>query len=141
MIEAIAYEPEPEAEPLQGHGELILIVEDDLAVQQATHSLLIGHAYQAVMANNGVEAIALVSKRSAEIGLVLMDMMIPNMDGIKTIRALRKMNPQVPIIAVSGLSSYREPALEAGANLFLAKPYTIEGLLRNMAELLNDRSS
>lgn len=54
---------------------------------------------------------------------------MPKMDGIATIRALRSMNPTVKIVAISGLSSNRQQVLNAGANEFLPKPYTLSELL------------
>lgn len=56
--------------------------------------------------------------------------MMPNMDGITTVRKLQAMNPQVKIIAISGLPANREMMLQAGASRFLAKPYAVKDLLK-----------
>ncbi|NJP08244.1 MAG: PAS domain S-box protein [Leptolyngbyaceae cyanobacterium RU_5_1] len=128
---------EQEAELLQGNGELVLIVDDDLAVQQTSQSLLESHQYTTLVANDGIEAIALYTKHHAEINVVLIDVMMPNMDGIATVRALHEINPTVKIIAISGLSSNREPILSAGANVFLPKPYTLDDLLRSLHTLIS----
>ncbi|MDA0265414.1 MAG: response regulator, partial [Cyanobacteria bacterium] len=67
---------------------------------------------------------------------VFMDMMMPNLDGAAAIRAIQKINPQVPIMAVSGLPSNQPAALSAGARTFLPKPYTTTELLNTLAQML-----
>jgi PAS domain S-box-containing protein len=132
-------DPIPSQELLRGNGEFVLSVDDDAAVQRTNQSLLESHRYNLFMANDGVEAIALYAKHQKSISVVLMDLMMPNMDGITAIRTLHKMNPQVKIIALSGLSSNRESVLAAGAKVFLPKPYIAEDLLRTVYSLVNDR--
>jgi PAS domain S-box-containing protein len=117
-------------ELLQGKGELILIVDDDLAVQQTNRLLLENHHYCTMTAQDGTEAIALYAKHVDQIKVVLMDIMMPNMDGLAAIRTLKSIDPQVQIIAISGLSTNRETVLAMGAKVFLTKPYTVEELLR-----------
>ncbi|MBL9160348.1 MAG: response regulator [Verrucomicrobiales bacterium] len=70
--------------------------------------------------------------------LVLTDMMMPVMDGVATVRVLRKLNPDLPIIAASGLSANGHTAKVAGLGVkhFLPKPYTAETLLRTLKEAL-----
>jgi hypothetical protein len=121
---------------LTGNGERVLIVDDDFAVRQTNQSLLESHHYTTLLASDGIEAIALYAKHQADIDVVLMDVMMPNMDGIATIRALRKMNPDVKIIAVSGLPANQNSVLAAGATAFLAKPYTLEELLKQLYALV-----
>jgi PAS domain S-box-containing protein len=132
--------PTQSQELMQGNGEFVLSVDDDLAIQQTNQSLLESHRYNLVTANDGVEAIALYAKHQKDISVVLMDLMMPNMDGITAIRTLYKMNPKVKIIATSGLSSNRESVLAAGAKVFLPKPYIAEDLLRNVHELIKSSS-
>ncbi|MBD1848209.1 PAS domain S-box protein [Cyanobacteria bacterium FACHB-63] len=128
----------PIDEPPQGNGELVLMVEDDAAVQYVHCSVLESHDYQILVARDGVEAIALYAKHQENIQAVLMDVMMPDIDGISAIRALRRLNPAVRIIAMSGLSSNREAALAAGATVFLSKPFVMENLLRTLYDLIND---
>ncbi len=116
---------------LEGNGELVLIVDDDIAVQQANKTLLETYHYTTLVANDGREAIDLYTQHQDQIKVVLMDMMMPNMDGISAVRHLRQINPTVKIIAISGLTSNREAVLAAGANVFLSKPYIVEELLRH----------
>jgi len=60
--------------------------------------------YKVITANNGKEAIALYKQNREEIKVVLMDMMMPVMDGLASIRELHKINPRIKVIAVSGLT-------------------------------------
>jgi PAS domain S-box-containing protein len=130
-------ELEQELSPLQGQGELVLIIDDDPAIQFATQALLEQYQYTTMIAQDGIEALELYAKRRDEIQVVLMDVMMPNMDGIITARTFRKINPQVQIIAMSGLSTKREPVLAAGAKCFLAKPYTAEELLKTVSGIVS----
>lgn len=117
----------------QGEGELVLIVEDDPAIQLVNQTLLESHHYKTLVASDGVEAIALYAKHKEAIQAVLMDIMMPNLDGIAAVRTMKTMNPNVNIIAMSGVSAHREAVLAAGARAFLAKPYTLEDLLQSLS--------
>ncbi len=117
-----------------GNGELVLIVDDEENIRQITKATLEKFGYQTLTAADGTEALAIYAQNASEIKIVLTDMAMPFMDGAATIRALRKLNPTLPIIAASGL-----PPADAGSlnvNAFLAKPYTAEKLLTTLAEIL-----
>ncbi|MCU0568847.1 MAG: PAS domain S-box protein [Oculatellaceae cyanobacterium Prado106] len=130
VMEGSIADREPVDSLPHGDGELVLIVEDDAALRQTAQSLLETYGYQTLVAEDGVEALQLFTQHQADIKLVLMDIMMPHLDGVATIQVLQNINPQVPIVAVSGLAAKREAAIAAGARAFLAKPYTIEDLLR-----------
>ena len=122
-----------------GHGELILVIDDEAAICEIAKGTLETYGYRAITASDGTEAVAMYAQHKDEIKAVLTDMMMPYMDGPATIRALQKMNPQVKIIASSGLTenSRATEAAGAGVKIFLPKPYTAEQLLNALAELLN----
>jgi PAS domain S-box-containing protein len=122
----------------RGDGEWILVVDDEPAIREVTKTSLEAYNYRVLTANDGIEAIALYAQHRAEISVVLIDMMMPTMDGPTTIRALQKMNPQVKVVAVSGLvSSHKLPAIAGSVvKRFLSKPYTAEDLLKSIHELL-----
>lgn len=122
-----------------GHGELILVVDDEEAIREITRGTLEAFGYTVVTASDGTEALAIYADRKNEIAVVLTDMVMPFMDGPATIRALQRMNPGVRIIAASGLGVGQragEGALE-GVSVFLNKPYTAEKLLNTLAEVLS----
>ncbi|MBD2612964.1 MAG: response regulator [Nostoc sp. ZfuVER08] len=118
-----------------GQGELILVVDDEAAIRDVTKTSLESHNYKAITASDGIEAIALYAEHRDEISLVLTDMLMPSMDGLTTIRTLRKINPDVKIIAVSGLSSADkvDAAYDMGIKAFLPKPYTANQLLQTIS--------
>ncbi|MBU7585171.1 MAG: response regulator [Nostoc sp. TH1S01] len=122
-----------EVEPVfsYGNGELILIVDDEAAIRDITKTSLETYNYKAITASDGIEAIALYAEHRDEISLVLTDMVMPSMDGLTTIRTLQKINPDVKIIAISGLASSDKvtAAYEIGIKAFLSKPYTANQLL------------
>jgi CheY-like chemotaxis protein len=125
-------------ELLSGHGELILVVDDEAAIREVTRGTLEAFGYEVLTANDGTEAVALFAENRDRVQLVLTDMMMPFMDGVATIRALQKMDANVRIIAASGLAA-NEKAAEAatlGVRMFLPKPYTAETLLTMIAETL-----
>jgi PAS domain S-box-containing protein len=121
-----------------GHGELILIVDDEPAIQDITRTSLETHNYKTIIANDGIEAIALYAKNMDQISAVLMDMMLPSLDGLTAIRTLKKINPNVKIIASSGLMSNDklEAIAENGVTTLLSKPYTINELLLALQKVL-----
>ena len=122
----------------RGQGELILLVDDDVSVRQITRQTLEAFGYRVMLACDGAEAVALYAQNRTDIALVLTDMMMPVMDGPATIQVLMKLNPQIKIIAASGISANAHVAKAAGAGVtnFLPKPYTAETLLRMLRQVL-----
>jgi PAS domain S-box-containing protein len=121
-----------------GRGELILVVDDEEAIRQITKGTLETFNYRVLTAADGTEAVALYAQNRDEVAAVITDMMMPFMDGPATIRALQKMNPQVKVIAASGLSANDKAAEAAsvGVHTFLPKPYTAEKLLTTLDRML-----
>jgi CheY-like chemotaxis protein/signal transduction histidine kinase/HAMP domain-containing protein len=117
-------------EPLQ--GKKVLVVDDDIRNIFALNSLLERHSMQVISANNGQEAIQLVDN-TEDLSLVLMDIMMPEMDGYETMRRIRA-TPKfrtLPIIALTAkaMKGDREKCLEAGASDYVAKPVNTDQLL------------
>jgi len=121
-----------------GQGELILVVDDEESIREITRGTLETFGYSVLTASDGTEALAIYADRKNEIAVVLTDMVMPFMDGPVTIRALQRMNPDVRIIAASGLGTGQragEGTLE-GVAVFLNKPYTAEKLLKTLSQVL-----
>ncbi|MBE9051396.1 PAS domain S-box protein [Nostocales cyanobacterium LEGE 11386] len=121
-----------------GNGELILVVDDEAAITQITKTTLEIHNYRVLTAQNGIEALALYSQHQNEILLVVIDMMMPSMAGGTAIRTLQMINPQVQIMAMSGLASAEAlaQATITGIQGFLRKPFTAHELLNSIQEVL-----
>jgi PAS domain S-box-containing protein len=121
-----------------GAGELVLVVDDEENILLITQATLEKFGYRVLTAADGTEALAAYAGNRNEIALVLTDMMMPFMDGPATIRALRKLNPTLKIIAASGLTTNGQASdlTNLKVNAFLAKPYTAEKLLTTLAQVL-----
>jgi len=133
------HQPEELELPL-GHGELILVVDDEASIREVTKTSLETYQYRVLTASDGIEAVAQYVQHQAEISVVLIDMIMPSMDGFTTIRTLQKINPQVKVVSVSGLSAKDQVAKAAGGNTvraFLSKPYTAKELLKTLHEVLH----
>ncbi|MCP6760020.1 MAG: GAF domain-containing protein [Fischerella sp. CENA71] len=129
-----------ETSPLpHGNGELILVVDDEAAILEITKTSLEDFNYRILTASKGIEAISLYAQHKNQISMVLMDIMMPDMDGLTAIGIMQQMNPQVKIIAISGISMGSQVAASAkvDVNVFLHKPYTISQLLCVINSLLN----
>ncbi|GAB4381735.1 MAG: response regulator [Elainellaceae cyanobacterium] len=129
------------AEVPAGHGEMILIVDDDAAIREINQALLEAYHYRVLVAEDGNEAIAKYVQYQDKIHLVVVDMMMPTVDGAATIQTLQKINPQVKIIAASGLASSNQlRTANLGVNAFLSKPYTFKELINTVDEVLQATS-
>jgi PAS domain S-box-containing protein len=121
-----------------GHGELILVVDDEAPILEIVRATLEENGYTVLTASDGIEALALYAEHKNKIKAVLMDMMMPYSDGPATIRELQKLDPRLRIIASSGLAANDSilEATNAGVKMFLTKPYTEEKLLEAIAQAL-----
>jgi CheY-like chemotaxis protein len=121
-----------------GHQEWILVVDDEEAILSVTRLILETAGYQVITAVNGADAMSAYLQYGKEIALVLMDINMPYVDGAVAIRALRKMNPFVKTIAISGLNTQIQAAraAKAGASGFVPKPFRSYDLLRSIHDLL-----
>lgn len=118
-----------------GNGEWILVVDDESAIREIAKETLRTFGYQVLTAGDGTEALALFAQHKDEVRCVVTDMMMPFMDGVATIRALRRLAPDVKVIVTSGLKANDKAAEAAqlGVTTFLHKPYTAEALLKALA--------
>jgi PAS domain S-box-containing protein len=126
----------PQDDP--GEGRTVLLVDDEASVLKMTSIALEDHGYRVITAEDGEAAIALFLRHHLEISIVLLDLMMPGMDGLHTIDQLRRIDPAVSIIACSGLRTSQREAevLERGAKGFLPKPYSEEELLQTIDGVL-----
>ena len=132
-------DPENITPMLRGNGELILVVDDEAGICEFTQASLEMYNYKVLTASDGIEAIALYAQYKQDISAVLLDMMMPNMDGATTIRTLKRMNSQVKIIATSGFVTNDKIAelARTGVKTFLTKPYNTEQLLKMLHTIVN----
>lgn len=114
-----------------GNGETVLIIDDEALIIETATEVLTSNNYRVLSANSGEQGLTLYQMRSAEIDCVLLDIMMPDMNGLQVKEALRAMNANVKIITSSGLRRSRnEDGRLNDVQGFLPKPYTNEHLLR-----------
>lgn len=130
-------EKQMEALP-HGQGQMLLLVDDEVSVRKITKIALEGYGYRVVTAADGSEAVAEFARNGNDIKAVILDMMMPIMDGSATIRALHKLNPDIGIIAMSGLEEKYHVGLDTKNMIraFLQKPYTIDKLLFALEDII-----
>jgi len=109
----------------------ILVVEDDLPVSNLITTTLKAHDYRFITAQNGKNAILQASSHNPDI--ILLDLGLPDMDGVEVIKCIRSWS-NVPIIVISARSEDRDKidALDAGADDYLTKPFSVEELLARL---------
>jgi PAS domain S-box-containing protein len=138
---------EPVAPPTEtslpkGHGETILVVDDEDPIRNAATSILAKHGYRPLPAIDGAEALTLFARNQDTVKGAIIDMMMPLMDGPTTITALRRIMPNLPVVAMSGLPDQERAARGATEThlRFLQKPFTAEILLQTLQEVLHQDS-
>ncbi len=123
----------------RGDGETVLVVEDDPLVRDVTRETLDEFGYKTLIAGDGSEALALYTQNQETIKAVITDLAMPMMDGPATIKALRRLNPELRIITMSGAASKTKAAEAAnlGIDVTLRKPFAAGLLLEALHQALH----
>ena len=122
--------------PVRPPKSRVLVVDDDKAVRESLRRSLEFNGYDVVLAADGAEALAGISAAAPDI--VVMDVMMPRLDGIETTKALRQAGNELPILVLTARDAVgdRVDGLDAGADDYLAKPFALQELLARMRALL-----
>lgn len=139
LAEAPVAEEVPEVPA--GHGETIMLVEDNKAVLDLGRSILSELGYVLITATNGKEALDAFRKHREEIDLVITDIVMPEMGGEELSREIKNLNPSVKIIALSGypLGDKRKELLDAGIEHWISKPVKKQALAQAVRKALNKK--
>jgi len=126
--------PEEDLDLLAGNQEMILVVDDEAAIRAVLKTILEVNDYQVLTADSGVTALELYKESHADVDLVLIDMMMPGMDGATLLPLLQHLNPDVKAIAISGINSTPTTDLTQALGFcdFLAKPFNTQDLLKTL---------
>jgi two-component system cell cycle sensor histidine kinase/response regulator CckA len=121
-----------------GNGEQILIVDDEEPIREAAGGVLTRFGYRVLLAASGEEAMKMCLDHQGSLRLVITDIMMPGMDGLALIRALRVIDPAMRIIVSSGLIQGQDAAefTTLGVGGVLAKPFAAAQLLKTVASVL-----
>lgn len=135
--------PEENESVKLGNGETILLVDDEPAVRELVAETLTNQGYNVLIANDGIEAVALFSQHSESIDLVLSDLIMPFVDGTTAMKMLQKIEPSVKVVLMSGMisSDGAHQVLSQGAKAFIAKPFTADKLSRTIRSTLDGTPS
>jgi two-component system response regulator MprA len=114
----------------------VLVVDDDRAVRESLRRSLEFNGYAVSLAEDGAAALAGISSTNPD--AIVMDVMMPRLDGIETTRALRSVGNQVPILVLTARDAVgdRVEGLDAGADDYLTKPFALDELLARLRALL-----
>jgi PAS domain S-box-containing protein len=125
----------------RGSGELILVVDDETNIREITKATLEKFGYRVMTATDGADAIGAYAQHKGDIALILTDMAMPLLDGPGAIRAIRRADPTIKIVGMSGiLNSEQTAELEnLSVTHFLTKPFTAERLLTTVADILKNQ--
>ena len=119
-----------------GPRSRVLVVDDDKAVRESLRRSLEFNGYDVVLAGDGAEALAGIAAAAPDI--VVMDVMMPRLDGIETTKALRQAGNDIPILVLTARDAVgdRVDGLDAGADDYLTKPFALQELLARIRALL-----
>ena len=126
-------------QPVAGRGECVLVVDDEPAIRTTAQATLEGHGYRVLTAGGGADGIAAFREHRPAVRLVLVDLMMPEVDGAAVMEAVRREAPRTPILAASGLkpTGRYATAIAAASARFIPKPYSDDDLLTAVGELLS----
>ncbi len=129
----------PERDNIQGHGELIIVVEDEKSVRRLMIKVLTKLDYQVKIAANGGEALLLIEEYGLEPDLVITDVIMPGVGGAALIKRLKKTRPELKVLYMSG---YTDSAIVHHGILdsdtpFIQKPFTVRELIAKVQEVLH----
>lgn len=122
----------------RGHGELVLLVDDERAVREATRLMLERHGYRVVEARDGEDAIERLDQHGTDIAVAMVDLLMPRMDGVELIRQLRRRADGPLVLAMTGVghSPKVTQVKRFGDVPLLEKPFAAETLLRALHQIL-----
>jgi CheY-like chemotaxis protein len=131
-----------DAEPIEpGSKGTILVIDDDPKFLETMRILLRGAGYNVLTSGTGPKGLDMIRYAPRDVRTVLLDFNMPGFNGAETLEYLRKLTPNVKVIAVSGFKVTELPqSFQAGVERFVAKPFSNDQLLQTIEEVLANES-
>ncbi len=126
---------------IKGQGELIMVVDDEENILEVMKEMLEHMGYHVALAKSGREAIDTVKRTNKKISLILLDVVMPDMDGRATYTILKTLDPELKVLVISGYPPNGCPAdiLKDGCEGFLQKPFGLVELSRKIRVAMEKR--
>ena len=121
-------------------GKTVLVVDDETDVRTVVEAILANHGYSVVQAKDGAEALSLLRRRKFD--LMVLDIMMPRMDGYQVMEELKSANPELPVIMLTAKAQPKDvwKGYVEGCHFYITKPFESESLIRAVNYLLNNLS-
>ena len=119
--------------------ETVLLVDDEEMIRDVGQAMLEKLGYRMFLADSGEQALDLIKNNGQEIDLVILDLIMPGLDGGKTFDLIREIKPNMPVILASGyaIDGQANEIMKKGCNGFIQKPYNISDLSQKVREILD----
>jgi CheY-like chemotaxis protein len=129
--------------PVMKGSETVMLVDDEEMILQVNAAIMKKLGYRVILARGGEQAINEVQKNGAEIDLVILDMIMPGINGGKTFDCIRVIQPSIPVILSSGyaIDGDASDILSRGCNGFIQKPFRVEDISRKIRLVLDEAKS
>ena len=126
---------------IRGSGKILLVDDEDMILEEVS-AMLEAIGYEVVPAKGGSEAIVAFAKKKNEFDLIILDVIMPEIDGSKTFKRLRIINPDVKILLSSGYSMNEtvQKLVDQGANGFLQKPFDLPVLSHKVKKIIESKA-
>ncbi|RLD96580.1 MAG: hypothetical protein DRI93_00505 [Aquificota bacterium] len=123
-----------------GRGKILLIDDNEL-LQDLGKDILEHLGYTPIIASEGEEGVEIYRKEKEEIQAVLLDVVMPGLGGLEVFRRLKKINPEVKVLVISGYSEEKRAGelMKEGALGFIQKPFKIHQLSQKLQEILEGK--
>jgi two-component system cell cycle sensor histidine kinase/response regulator CckA len=119
-----------------GGGETILLADDESMLRRVARLMLERYGFRVIEACDGLEAVSIFERRQREIDLLLLDVTMPNLDGLAALEKMRKIAPGIPAIMISGLPESVFQFSDRRLTLFLPKPFEAGELVKDVHRTL-----
>ncbi len=130
----------PASSDLRGGAETVLVVDDEESLRDMLERILSSAGYRVLSASTGMEALQVFDEWRGQIDLVILDMIMPGMNGLTTLARLRERAPNVRVLLSSGYSDEGQArdALAKGARGFIQKPFAFQEILKKVRSVLDE---